>query len=126
MLAVEYGVWDTARCVLLKRSVIERPPSQGPQLARRLADAIVEAFTGTRGASATELAFVSTRTGEREIFVMNADGSEPRPATRSRTIKAFPDWMPGGEGIVYTAYHDDAQPALYITARTSLYRVLSA
>jgi TolB protein len=118
LLAIEFAVWDTARCLRMDRRTLKRVPSQGPRLARTVADAVVEAFTGTPGTSATEMAFLSTRTGEREIFVMNADGSNPRSATRSRTLKAFPNWMPNGEGILYTAYHDDAQPALFLTARS--------
>jgi len=117
-LGIEYAVWDTARCRRLERETLRAPRPQAPRLARRVADAIVGAFTGTRGAAATEIAFISTRTGEREVFVMNADGSRPRPATRSRTIKAFPDWLPGAEGILYTAYHDGSQPSLYVTARS--------
>ncbi|MGH0038022.1 MAG: DPP IV N-terminal domain-containing protein [Myxococcota bacterium] len=118
LLAIEFAVWDTARCRRMDRRVLKRIPSEGPRLARHVADAVVEAFTGTPGAAATEMAFLSTRTGEREIFVMNADGSNPRSATRSRTLKAFPNWMPNGDGILYTAYHDNTQPALYLTARS--------
>jgi len=119
MLAVEFAVWDTARCRRMDRRTLTRPASEGPRLARLVADAVVAAFTGTPGASATEMAFLSTRTGEREIYVMNADGSNARSATNSRTIKAFPDWMPDGEGILYTAYTDNSLPALFLTARSS-------
>jgi TolB protein len=117
-LAVEFAVWDTARCKRLARQTLSRPPGQGPLLARQVADQIVAAFTGTRGSAATEIAYISTRTGDEEVFVMNADGSNPRPATRSRSIKLFPDWLPDGGGILYTAYGDGAQPSLYMTART--------
>jgi TolB protein len=122
LLAIEFIVWDTARCRKMDRRTLKRIPSEGPRLARQVADAVVEAFTGTPGAASTEMAFLSTRTGEREIFVMNADGSNPRSATRSRTIKAFPNWMPNGDGILYTAYHDNSQPALFLTARSSRVR----
>ncbi len=121
-LAIEFAVWDTARCKRMARRTLMRPASEGPRLARLVADAVVEAFTGTAGSAATELAFLSTRTGDREIFVMNADGTKPRAATRSQTIKAFPDWMPSGDGIVYTAYHDNTQPALFLTARSNRVR----
>ncbi len=116
-LVVEFAVWDTARCRKLARFELSRLPADGPLLARLVADKIVEAFTGTSGSAATEIAFISTRTGEREVFVMNADGSRARAATRSRTIKAFPDWMADGGGIVYTAHRDLKQPALFLTAR---------
>ncbi len=39
------------------------------------------------------LVFSSTRTGQREIFVMRADGSAPRQLTRTGDNFA-PDWSP--------------------------------
>ena len=52
-----------------------------PWYTRKIADDIVGAITGTRGAAATEIAFISTRRGPREVALMNADGSNTRPAT---------------------------------------------
>ena len=57
-----------------------RAPANRDATARRLADDVVEAFIGVRGVSSTEIAFVSDRSGNKEIFVMNADGSEPARA----------------------------------------------
>ena len=116
-LVVEFAVWDTARCLRLGRRILRRATSQGRALARLVADHVVEAFTGTRGASATEIAYISTRPRGDEVFVINADGSDARPGTNSGTIKAFPDWLPDGGGILYTAYHNGSQPALYLTSR---------
>ena len=121
-LSIDFAVWDTARCKRLTRATLSAPSSKGPQLAREVADQIVAAMTGTRGVAATELAFVSNRTGRREIYVMNADGSDARAATRSAAIKAFPDWLPKGEGLLYTSHTDGRLPGLHITARTSSVR----
>ena len=121
-LVVEFAVWDTARCQRLARETLRRPAAQGPFLARWVADRIVAGFTGTPGSAATEIAFISDRSGEKEVFVMNADGSQQRSATRSRTIKAFPYWMPNGDAILYTAYHDNTQPGLFLTARSARVR----
>lgn len=85
-------------------------------MARRLADDVVEALTGLRGVAATEIAFISDRTGERELYVMSADGRDQRPATNSRTLKMFPAWTPDGKAVLYTNY-DGGQPALSITSR---------
>ena len=56
------------------------------QLGRIIADEAVEVLTGTRGVAGTEIAFISDRTGSRELYVMAADGREQRPATRSRFL----------------------------------------
>jgi TolB protein len=116
-VAVEFAVWDVARCTRLARKRLSRVPAEGPLLAKLVADAIVEAFTGIPGSAATEVAFISTRTGAKEVFVMNADGGHQRPATNNRAIKAFPTWFPSGQAILYTAYQDRQQPALFITSR---------
>jgi TolB protein len=117
LLVIEFAVWDTARCVRLMRSSLRRPRTEAPRLARNVGDAIVGAFTGTPGASATEIAFVSTRTGHSEIFVMDASGANPRPATKSQSIKAFPNWLPDGQGILYSSYTRQGNPGLFVTSR---------
>ncbi len=118
-VTIEYQVWDTARCVRIDRGEFQEPAKLLDRTGRLLADAVVEAFTGTPGVSATEIAFVSDRTGQRAVFVMDADGSQQRRATSGDSIKAFPDWMPDGGAIVYTGYRDLEVPRLYITSRGS-------
>jgi TolB protein len=116
-LFVEFRVWDVFRCRQLLHGRFRRPPIQLTRLARAVADDVVAAFTGTRGASNTEIAFVSTRSGRREIFVMDALGTNPRSATRSDSIKAFPDWLPDASGILYTSYQNDGIPGLFMSSR---------
>ncbi len=114
---VSYRVWDTARCVRLLRGRLARPESELHRLGAALADDVVKAFTGTRGAADTEIAFISTRTGHREVYVMDADGRNARAATRNQSIKAFPEWLPGGEGILYTTYLKGGLPDVFVTSR---------
>jgi TolB protein len=117
-LAADFQVWDTARCLRIGTGTIERPESELPRLGKLVADEVVKAFTGTPGVAGTEIAFVSDRTGQREIWVMDADGERQRAATRGNSIKAFPDWMPDGGAIVYTSYPErGGLPGLYLTSR---------
>ena len=116
-LVVEYQVWDTARCRSLARGVLKRPREDRHRLAKLLADQVVAAFTGTPGVAGTEIAFISDRSGEREVYVMDADGGRQRLATRGQSIKAFPDWTPDGGAILYTSYGERAMPGLYLTSR---------
>ena len=103
-----------------KRLMRRRYQQSGANLdatARRLADDVVEAFVGTRGVSSTEIAFVSDRNGSKEIFVMNADGSEARAATANRSINNFPNWSPDGDAILYTSYRYLRRPFLFLSSR---------
>ena len=116
-LEVTYQVWDTARCVRLLGAELVRPAAELDRLGAAVSDDIVKAFTGRRGAAATEIAFISTRSGNREVYVMDANGKNSRPATHGASIKAFPDWLPNGEGILYSTYLKDGVQDLFLSSR---------
>ena len=115
---VEFRVWDTTRCTrLLRKSYQQSAQADVSTLARRIADDVVAAFVGVRGVSATEIAFVSNRGGNSEIYVMNADGSKARAATANRSINTFPSWSASGESILYTSYRYANRPLLFVSTR---------
>lgn len=117
MMVIEFAVWDTARCIRMMRKTISRASPEAVRLARSVADQIVAAFTGTPGCSATEIALISDRSGQREVYVMDTDGRNARPATRSPSIKSFPSWLPNADGILYTSYTPEGLTGLYLTSR---------
>jgi TolB protein len=110
-------VWDVARCRPLKNGTVAGDRDDLGELGRIVADEAVGALTGTRGVSATEIAFVSDRTGARQIYVMGADGADQRATTRSANLKMAPEWMPDGRAVLYVVY-DGLQPALSLTSRS--------
>jgi TolB protein len=117
-LTIEFRVTDVARgCMNLRRKRYRVGPEDERRIARAIADDVVGAFTGTPGVADTEIVFVSTRSGTKEIYVMDADGLNVRRATRNRSINTFPDWAPDGERIVYTSYREGDMPGLYLLAR---------
>jgi TolB protein len=117
-LEVEFRVWDTARCTRLARKrYLEPAGADLGFVARRIADDVVAAFIGLRGVASTELAFVSNRAGSPEIYVVGAEGSNPRPATANRSLNNFPSWSPDGDSIVYTSYRHQNRPLLFLSTR---------
>ena len=117
-IAVEFRLLDVARgCVSLLQKRYKGAPGDEQRIARVIADDVVASFTGTRGVADTEIAFVSNRSGAKEIYVMGAGGDNVRRATRNRSINNFPDWSPDGRSIVYTSYREGARPWLFMLAR---------
>ncbi|HET9795094.1 MAG TPA: protein kinase [Thermoanaerobaculia bacterium] len=51
----------------------------------------------------TRIAFTSTRTGFRSIWVMNADGSDARELTPLKADYGWPGWTPDGRSVVYAS-----------------------
>lgn len=118
VVKIEVHVWDVARCLRLATERYSRTAAEFDWSARRIADDVVGAITGNPGAFATEIAFIAVRGRESQVALMNADGSNVRPATSGNSIKVFPDWLPEGGGILYTAFVTGKQPSLFVTSRS--------
>jgi len=116
-VSISFRVWDTGRCKRLVRRRYQQSGANLDATARRLADDVVEAFIGVRGVSNTEIAFVSDRGGNKEIYVMSADGSGARAATANRSLNNFPSWAPEGDAILYTSYRYLNRPFLFLSSR---------
>jgi Tol biopolymer transport system component len=54
----------------------------------------------------TRIAFASTRDGNYEIYVMNADGSAPRRLTNDPQSDYAPTWSPDGQRIAWRTNRD--------------------
>jgi TolB protein len=74
-----------------------------------LADDIVVHLTGERGIASTRIAFVSSVTGTKEIYVMDYDGANRRRVTKDNAIAIYPDWFPDRRSLVYTRIRGDRQ-----------------
>ena len=96
---VEFRVWDTTRCT---NAAAQELPASGdgrPIGCSRAASPTTSWRPSSACAASprTEIAFVSSRGGSSEIYVMNADGTNARAATANRSINTFPSWSASGE-----------------------------
>lgn len=76
----------------------------GKTKVHQFADEIVETLTGNRGIANTKIAFVATKTGKKEIYTADADGSSVVQLTRDNAISVAPSLSPDGRRLVYTGY----------------------
>ena len=51
----------------------------------------------------------SYREGNREVYVMDADGKKQRNLTRHPALDAFPGWSPDGSQIVFASARNDGR-----------------
>jgi TolB protein len=75
-------------------------------LAHRISDEIVRYVTGERGIAATKISFISNRTGNKEVFIMDADGANQRQLTNDRSLGCTPCWGAKATELYYTSYKD--------------------
>lgn len=68
------------------------------------ADDIVETLTGTKGIANTKIAFVATKTGKKEIYTCDADGSGVVQLTHDGVISVAPRISADGKRLLYTGY----------------------
>ena len=106
---VQYRIWDIGRCRMQGQAAYLDAEVQDLWLAaRKLADELVQRFTGKRGVSSTQIAFVSDVSGNKEIYLMESDGSRRRRVTSNGVVNLFPSWSPDGATILYTSYRAGA------------------
>ena len=75
------------------------------KFAHQFADEIISKLTGgLPSVASTQIAFVSSRTGTKEIWVMDYDGANQHPITSLRSIALTPRWSPDGSRIAFTCF----------------------
>ena len=79
--------------------------AQVRKFAHQFADEIVSKLSGgLPGVASTQIAFVSSRTGAKEIWVMDYDGANQHPLTSLRSISLTPRWSPDASRIAFTCF----------------------
>ncbi|MGK5090067.1 translocation protein TolB [Bdellovibrionota bacterium FG-2] len=103
-IALEAYLYDIAgaKQVLAKKYVAAQADIK--TLAHTLANDVVEALTGLPGIFLTKIAMSCDRTGKKEVYIMNYDGTEVKQITHHRSIAFAPAWSPDGTRIAYSLF----------------------
>jgi TolB protein len=79
--------------------------AQVRKFAHQFADEIISKLSGgIPGIASTQIAFVSSRGGNKEIWVMDYDGQNQHPLTSLKTISLTPRWSPDLSRIAFTCF----------------------
>jgi TolB protein len=89
---------------LIASKKFDQAPAQWRRLSHKIADEVVLQFTGEPGVADTKIAYVSGRTGQKEIVMADYDGNGPTPVTRNGSINLMPVWSPDARSVAYTSF----------------------
>jgi TolB protein len=79
--------------------------AQVRKFAHQFADEIISKLSGGfPGVGSTQIAFISSRTGAKEVWVMDYDGANQHPLTSLRSIALTPRWAPDSSRIAFTCF----------------------
>jgi TolB protein len=77
------------------------------------ADDVTKAVTGVPGFATSRVAFISSQTGRKELYVMDIDGANARQITNDKSISNGPAWSKDGSRLSYTSYRS-GYPDTYV------------
>lgn len=83
------------------------------RMIHRFCSNITLYIAGSPGYFNSRIAFLSGRTGQKEIYIAQFDGTDPVQLTHDKTIILSPSWSSDGNWLAYTSFSKD-KPDLYI------------
>jgi TolB protein len=119
-IVLEVRLWDLTSGEIAYSRRLQGAVSLAPTIAHTLANELVHLFTGRPGPFLSRIAFVSDRTGAKEIWLMRWDGSDAQEITNHRSIALGPAWSPDGEWLAFTSFLRGS-PQLFILRPTEGY-----
>jgi TolB protein len=110
---VEAFLYDPVQAKQLTGREYTADALQERRVAHKFAGEVVQAFTQEPGVFDTRIAFVSNRSGSKEVYVMDYDGHNVRRVTAEDTINLVPSWSPDGRALSLVSFRE-RNPDLYI------------
>jgi TolB protein len=114
---IEFEVFDVVRGEELLAYRITASEAQLRTAAHLVADQVYEVLTGTAGAFATRIAYVTQQgrpPGTRfQLFVADADGENALAIFESPEPIMSPSWSPAGHRLAFVSFQD-RRPAVYV------------
>ncbi len=119
-VVTDIRLWDLASGEIAYSRRLQAPTNLAATMAHTLANELVRLFTGRPGPFLSRIAFISDRSGAKEVWVMRWDGSEAQQLTSYRSIAMGPAWSPDGQWLAFTSFLR-GQPQLFVLRPTEGY-----
>ncbi|ACM19459.1 biopolymer transport periplasmic beta-propeller repeat protein, TolB-related [Geotalea daltonii FRC-32] len=103
-ITMEFRFFDVSRGkeLVVKRFTGKRTDQR--KIVHMFSNEILSATTGETGPFTGKTAFVSTASGNKEIYLMDYDGYNVQRLTKNGSINLNPDFSPSGKELIYTSY----------------------
>jgi TolB protein len=101
-LAFETHVYDVAAAKQIFSKRYIAPVSDLKNLAHNFANDVMQNLTGMPGIFLTKIAMSCDKSGKKEIYMMNYDGTDVKQVTHHRSIAFGPAWSPDGTRLAYS------------------------
>jgi TolB protein len=101
---VKYTMLDLGRSIEIKTDGLQTPRDNYRSLAHLIADDVVRLVAGMKPIFNTKMAFISSKSGNKEVYMCDYDGARISALTANKSINLSPVWDAGGESIFYTSF----------------------
>lgn len=100
----EARLYDQPQKRMVFGKVYKGTPQDVRIMVHRFVDEIVKYYTGAPGIFQTQIAFISNRSGAKELMLMDADGENLRQLTQDKNLVLSPRWSPDGREVAFISY----------------------
>jgi len=112
-IAMELRLFDTFKGQRILGKKYSGKRADQRRIIHRFCSEVIQYLTGSNGVFASKIAFVSSGSGNKEIYSCEFDGYNPQQLTRNHSITLFPAWSSNGQYLAYTSYKQ-GKPDLFI------------
>ncbi|MEW5735352.1 MAG: Tol-Pal system beta propeller repeat protein TolB [Thermodesulfobacteriota bacterium] len=103
-LTMNLRLFDTVSGGLILGRNYHGPVNQLRQMIYWFCTAMIQELSGSQGFFESKLAFVSTTTGNKEVYICDFDGQNIKQVSFDSDLALSPSWSPDGRYLAYVSY----------------------
>jgi len=97
-------VYSVTKGQLLFKKKYRHPANQKREMMHLVSEDLIKELTGKTGLGTSRISFVSNRSGNKQIYVVDWDGHHLIQLTKGKNISIYPKWSERGPKILCTDY----------------------